>query len=169
MPGGSKPNRNPVSFLLNQGIAAEEAEVVDAPAFSLTKVLASAAVVVTPIATALVAQLTKVTFTAETFVALAIGLLGFLAITASADVLARALATAAEKNAQAAVAGLAQLITFEEPLDATRIQRGEGRAAEDPPVEVLASAYAGEPYFLIKENSSLKWEPASGINIKKRK
>jgi hypothetical protein len=161
-------DRNPVSFLLNQGTEATQAEVVEAPAFSLTKVLASAAIVVTPIATALVAQLKDVTFTAGNFVALAIGVLGFLAITASADVLARALATSAEKTAQAAVAGLAQLITFEEPLDAMRIQSGEGRAAEDAPVEVLASAYAGEPYFLTKKDATLTWEPASTINIKKR-
>lgn len=131
--------------------------------------LASAAIVVTPIATALVAQLKDVSFTAGTFVALALGVLGFLAITASADVLARAVATSAEKTAQASVAGLAQLIPFEEPLNGTLIKSGAGRAAQDAAVEVLASAYAGEPYFLTKENGTLKWEPASVISIKKPK
>ena len=88
-------------FFLNSGKEAQEKEVVDAPAFSLTKVLAAAAVIVPPLATLLVEQLEDVDLRAANYVALAIGVLGFLAITAAADVLARSLATAAEKNAEA--------------------------------------------------------------------
>src|SRR5215203_4720308 len=101
---------NPVSFLLNQGSDAKENQVVEAPAFSLTKVLSSGAVILTPIAAAVVSSLDSVDFSASNYVALAVGLLGFLAITAAADVLARAVATSAEKNAQAAAAAIGQMV-----------------------------------------------------------
>jgi hypothetical protein len=66
-------NTNPVSFLLNQSPAAQDAQVVQAPAFSLTKVLASAAIIITPIATIIVDQVKTVKLSAGNYVALANG------------------------------------------------------------------------------------------------
>lgn len=150
----------PVQFLLNKGSEAEAKQVVEAPAFSLTKVLSAGSVIIAPIAAAIVDWLKDGDLKPNHYVALAIALLGFLAITAAADVLARALATAAEKNAQASAASIGQFIQFESPLDAHRVTSGE-----DPKVTVLAAANAGEPYLLVKEGDSIKWRPASGITI----
>src|SRR4051812_47660970 len=94
--------RGPLQFLLNTGADADK-QVVEAPAFSLTKVLGAGAVIITPIATIIVDKVQKQTdFKAQHYVALALGLLGFLAITAAADVLARSIVTASKKNAEAA-------------------------------------------------------------------
>jgi hypothetical protein len=161
------PMAGPVEFLLNQGDEAQAKEVVEAPAFSLTKVLAAGAVVVAPIATLLVEQLQNVDLRAQHYVALAIGVLGFLAITAAADVLARSLAAAAQRNAEAAqntahasTAGIGQFIQFQDPLAA---HQGTGTARSS--VEVLAVAHAGEPYFLVKKGDSINWRPGSDITI----
>lgn len=77
------------------------AGAVDLPAFSITKVLASVSTVVTVIATVVTGALDDKGFNLEPghVIALALGLLAFLAIASSADVLARSIAT----NKQAAV------------------------------------------------------------------
>lgn len=151
---------SPLKFLLNQGSEGEAKDVVEAPAFSLTKVLSAGAVIIAPIAALIVDSLKDKDLKPSHYVALAIALLGFLAITAAADVLARALATAAERNAQASAARIGQFIQFQSPLDAHRVTSGEDRK-----VTVLAAATAGEPYFLVKEGDSINWRPASGITI----
>jgi hypothetical protein len=157
----------PVAFLLNQGAEAERKEIVDAPAFSLTKVLGASAVIIAPIAALLVEELEAADLRAQHYVALAIGVLGFLAITASADVLARSMATGAEKKAEAvgntalaSAAGLSRFVRFQEPLAAHHVTG----AARDP-VQVLAVAQADKPYFLVKKDDSLKWRPESDITI----
>ena len=66
---------------------------VEAPAFSLTKVLATGSIVITGIATALTKVIDENAISTEQIVALGIGLLGFLAITASADVIGRSIAS----------------------------------------------------------------------------
>jgi hypothetical protein len=161
---------NPVSFLLNQGEDAQSSAVVEAPAFSLTKVLSAGAIIITPLATVLVDQIKDLNFSAGNYVVLTVGLLGFLAITASADVLGRSLATSAEKNAlaaeksaQVAVASLGQFIPFPS-LNAVRILKSDTK--EDPDVEILGAAQAHEPFFLVKEGDSIKWEPAKEIKIR---
>ncbi len=152
---------NPIGFLLNQSGDAKQAQVVDAPAFSLTKVLASAAIIVTPIATILVDQLSKLNLTAQQYVVLAVGLLGFLAVTASADVLGRSLATGAEKNGQAARAAAGEVVPFRKAIDGRRI---DGR--EDPAVKIVASAFAGgKPQFLVREGDALNWVDADDVTI----
>ena len=115
--------QSPAEFFLNQGTNSEK-QVVEAPAFSLTKVLGAGAVIITPLATVLVEQLkNKDNFKAGDYVVLAIGLLGFLAITAAADVLSRGFVTAAKKEAEAAkhggvqaTASMAHLVPFETPI-----------------------------------------------------
>jgi hypothetical protein len=151
-------NLNPVSFLLNQG--AEQKQVVSAPAFSLTKVLAAAAVIVTPIATALVNQAKSVTLSAGNYVVLAAAVLAFLALASSADVLARSIATSATTRASAATASTAQMVAFATPLDGHRITDGA-----DPAIKVLATAQIGEPVFLVKEGDAMTWLPTSKITV----
>lgn len=161
-------NRDPISFLLNQSEEAEADEVVEAPAFSLTKVLTTGVGIVAPI-TAGVADWIKQGegLTSEHWVALAIGLLGFLAIIASADVIGRSLATAAEKNAQAAAAGMSQFAAFQDPISARRILGSD--TEPDPDVVLLAVAQADGAHYLVKEGESIKWLPASGIEIGDKK
>jgi hypothetical protein len=151
---------SPVSFLLNRGQDAQDNAVVEAPAFSLTKVLSTLAVIATPLATLLVTKINDLDFSAGNYVVLIVAVLGFLAIAASADVLGRSIATSAEKNAQAAVASLGQFTPFP-PLRALRISTS-GTAAD---IEVLGAAQAHEPFFLVKEGDSTKWEPAAKIKI----
>jgi hypothetical protein len=170
---------NPVDFMLNTGANADK-QVVEAPAFSLTKVLGAGAVIITPIATVIIDAVQKQTnFKANHYVALAIGLLGFLAITAAADVLARAIgaaakskATAAEKNVDAALeasaaarvraaASAARLVPFDTPILAQLVQPGA-----DEPVKVLAAASADDPYLLVKrEDDTIEWVLATKIKV----
>jgi hypothetical protein len=119
---------NPVDFLLNKETDPAELakQAVEAPAFSLTKVLGTAALIVAPVATVIVEALGTIELDAQHYVALAIGLFGFLAVAAAADVVARSVVTAAETNAtaaeanrkaakntaRAAVLGLARFIPF---------------------------------------------------------
>ena len=63
------------NFLLNKGDGATEAQVVDAPAFSLTeRRRRPGAVIIAPIATFVVSQLDKEALTPWNYVALALGL-----------------------------------------------------------------------------------------------
>lgn len=159
-------NTNPVSFLLNQD--AEEEQVVEAPAFSLTKVLTTGFGIVAPISAGIGDWLKEGEgLTNANWVALSIAILGFLALITAADVLARSLATAAEKNAQAAVAAMSQFAPFKDPIGATRILDSDDKP--DPEVELLAVAQADGAHFLVKEGDSLKWLPASKIAIGAKK
>ncbi len=164
---------NPLEFLSNRGENAKTNQVVEAPAFNLTKVLGAGAIIITPIATLLVEALKKHdNFKAQHYVALAIGLLGFLAITAAADMLARSIAVAAKQNAEAAqrgldtarvraVASMARLVPFDTPIAAHRV-----RAGADEPVKVLAAASADDPYLLVQgEDEKIAWVLADTITI----
>jgi hypothetical protein len=147
-------------FFLNKGEHAEN-QVVEAPAFSITKVLSAAAIVVTPIATVIVDKIGDLSLTPANYVALALGVLGFLAITTAADVLARAMATAADSRMKFAQATLARLIPFAAPLDGHEIAEGA-----DPSIKILAAAQGDAPYFLVKkEDDSVKWLPESSVRI----
>jgi hypothetical protein len=162
----------PLDFFLNQGEEAEQKQVVEAPAFSLTKVLASGAVIITPLATLLVDKLDKADFRPAHYVALALGLLGFLAIASAADVLARAIGTAAVKKAEAATAGQAQaaanaarLVPFDTPVTALWSLPGP-----DQQVKVLAAASAGDPYLLVQgDDDKLTWVLAKDVRVGKAK
>jgi len=157
-------------FFLNQGENSEK-QVVEAPAFSLTKVLTAGAVIVTPIATIVVEQVEKhENFRAHHYVALAIGLLGFLAIASAADVLARALVTGADKKAEAAnatrlqaAAGAAHLVPFDTPVPSHHDKVGR-----DAPVKVLAAASGDEPYLLIQDkDGKITWVLAKEVKVGK--
>jgi hypothetical protein len=156
---------NVVDFLLNKGTKAGE---TDARAFSLTKVLSSGAIVVGPLATLLVDKISNIDFSPGQIVALAIGLLGFLAFTASADVLGRSYAAATKLSSdsaatelRAAQAAHGQLVPFPSPVQGRMIAPGA-----DPPVKILASAFGDQAYFLVRsEAGDLSWVPAPQVTF----
>jgi len=119
---------NPFSFFTN---STAQDTIVQAPAYSITKVLTTAAAVLVPLGTVVVAGFTKLSFSSWQIVSLAIGLLLLLAILASADVLGRSYAAAAKQKAQAApsagdasakgqsaqtLAAIGQILLFKEPV-----------------------------------------------------
>jgi hypothetical protein len=92
---------NPFSFFTNSQDP-NGTQLVQAPAYSITKVLTTAAIVLVPIGTVVVDGLTKLSFTSWQVVTLALGVMLFGAILGSADVLSRSRAAAAKLNAQSA-------------------------------------------------------------------
>ncbi|MEA2703620.1 MAG: hypothetical protein QOD63_1565, partial [Actinomycetota bacterium] len=96
-------------------------------------------------------------------VALIVGLLGFVAILASADVLARAIAAGAQgrSDAMAQLRDTENLIPFSTPLRATLQRNGT-----DPEVTVLAATGGSCAYYLIKnDDDSLVWTPAEKVRV----
>jgi hypothetical protein len=81
---------NLVNFMLNRDSADT---AVSAPAYSLTKVLAAGASVVTPLAALLVTKVGSVAFSSTEIVALIVAVLAFLAVVSTADVVSRSLAS----------------------------------------------------------------------------
>lgn len=153
-----KPQKNPVKFLLNQPEDQDELakQAVEAPAFSLTKVLSTAALIVTPIAAYLVDWLSDINLTEQHFVALAIGLFGFLAVAAAADVLARSIVTAAETKADAR----ADFIRFEEPIPAR--ERIDDRGGHRD-VQVLGIRARPKPRYMVTNDDGITWKHPSKI------
>ena len=142
-------------FFLNKGT--EEDAVVAAPAFSITKVMA----VVAPLVTALVAFATSaledINFSSSQITTLLVSLIAFLAITGAADVVTRGLATSAEK----AAAGRARWVRFDTPLLAKLELDGPDEA-----VEVLDASDASPPEFLcVRKDKKLSWEPAAKVTF----
>lgn len=141
-------------LFLNEG---QEGAVVEAPAFSITKVMAVVAPLVTALVTWATSQLESVAFTGGQITTIIVSLVGFLAITGAADVIARGLATSAEK----AATGRGRWIRFEKPLGATLDMQGP-----DEKVSVLAASDAQPPEFLcVREDQSLSWEPAAKVKF----
>ncbi|MGZ4725930.1 MAG: hypothetical protein ACXV8L_17140, partial [Ilumatobacteraceae bacterium] len=83
----------------------DPAAPVDSNAFSLTKVLGTGALILTPLTTVILNALDKNNFTATHYVVLTVAVLGFLAIASAADVLARGIAGGAKSFADASQAG----------------------------------------------------------------
>jgi hypothetical protein len=136
----------PLDFLLNT--STDGSEPVGAPAFSLTKVLATAAVVLTPLTTVLVNFVSSADVTEWQIVVLIVAVLAFLAVTASADVLARARAAAGTRTEWP------QYSEFAPALPATLVKDGR-----DARVEVVAARQHGsEAQFLVHEaGQRLRW------------
>ena len=140
-------------LFLNQGT--EDKQVVEAPAFSLTKVMAVVAPLVTAVVTSVTAALKNVSFSGGQITTLIVSLIAFLAITASADVIARGLATSAQTTA----AGRARWVRFDKPLNAQLELQGPDEA-----VAILAASDASPPeYLCVRADQSLSWEPSSKI------
>jgi hypothetical protein len=144
-------------FFLNDSADSKEAAVVEAPAFSLTKVMSVVAPLITAVVALLTTLTTKVTFSSGEVVTLIVALIAFLAITASADVLARGIATSAAKSAS----GRLRMVQFTKPLPAMLSLSGP-----DEKVSVVAASDASPPeYLCVRADSSVTWEPASTITF----
>jgi hypothetical protein len=142
-------------LFLNEG--QEEKTVVEAPAFSITKVMAVVAPLVTALVTWATSQLESVQFTGGQVAAIIASLIGFLAITGAADVIARGLATSADK----AATGRGRWIRFHTPLRATL-----ALPEEDEEVTVLAASDAEPPEFLcVRKDKTLSWEPGKKVKF----
>jgi len=142
-------------LFLNTG--QEDKTVVEAPAFSITKVMAVAAPLVTALVTWATSQLESVAFTSGQITAIMVSLVGFLAITGAADVIARGLATSAEKEAT----GRGKWVRFDKPLTGTL-----DMPKTDEKISVLAASDAQPPEFLcVREDQTLSWEPAAKVKF----
>lgn len=149
-------------FFLNTG--KEEETVVQAPAFSITKIIA----VLAPLITLLVTQATEwiknLSFTATHATALIVALVALLAVITSADVIARGIATSAERTAT----GRGKWIRFESPLKgmlALPVSQ-TNPTGKDENISVLAASDAQPPeYLCLREDGSLSWESAAIVTI----
>lgn len=137
---------------------------VATPAFSLTKVLGAGAVIITPLATILVNAINKNDFQPIHYVMLAIALLGFLAITSAADVLARGIASGAQSYADAsgALADTSNMIKFDEPLEASYVKENAHKATD---ITVLAALGGNAPHYLVQEGDVIKWMPVAEVKV----
>ena len=136
-----------IEFFLNTKEKAKQD--VEAPAFSITKVLTASAIVLAPIATLVVDATTKVNLSEGQFVTLALGLLAFLAVIASVDVIARAHVTAVKE------AHVGHVLPFDKVMPGHR-----GKAD----VSVIAEIDAGDR-FLVMEDQKLSIVPRSKLTI----
>ena len=150
----------PLKFLLNQTAAAKEGQTVEAPAFSLTKVMAVVAPLLTAVTALATSAIKDVSFGAGQITTLIVALIAFLAITASAAVLARGIATSADKQAN----GRLRMITFAPPLSGQL-----AKAGADEDVQVLAASDAQPPEFLcLLADQSVAWHPSSTVRLLKK-
>jgi hypothetical protein len=143
------------NFFLNKGTQNQDAAVVDAPAFSLTKVMAVVAPVVTALAALATSQIKNVNFSESQVTVLIVSLVAFLAVTSSADVLARGIATSAEKTASART----RLLRFDKPLTAHLEVKGGSET-----VTILAASDAIPPeYLCVRVNQTIEWQKATKL------
>ncbi len=153
---------NPVDFLLNRDGA--DKQVVEAPAFSLTKVLAIAAPVVTVVAGFIADKWDQVSVDMEAvhFTALTIAVLAFVAIGAAADVLARSIAVKSESLTRMR-SERSNLYRFPAPIKAEL--RTNGADSEDHrDVDVVAMSDAVPLQFLVLGgDGTVSWEDAEKI------
>jgi hypothetical protein len=143
----------PVKFLLNQTASTKDNQAVEAPAFSLTKVMAVVAPLLTAVTALATSAIKNVSFSSAQITTMIAALIAFLAVTASADVLARGIATSADKQAN----GRLRMMRFSTPL--------KGQLAKSD-VHVLAASDAEPPEFLcLRADESLSWHPASKVRL----
>ena len=153
-----------VSFLLNTSPESKEGQVVEAPAFSLTKVMIVLAPLVTTAVTFVSDKFGNVDFSSGEVTAMAISLIALLALTSSADVLARGIATSAAKSAEGAKAA-AEARTQVIPLDPT-VEGQLVKDGPDEPVTVVALSNSSPPEFLLLHaDKTLSWHPVSKVTL----
>lgn len=159
----SKPVLNPVDFLLNRSDKDKKTQVVEAPAFSLTKVLTVATPVITAVAALLARQVEDVKFSAGNITVMIIGVIGLVTIAGSADMIARSLATkAAPAPAETPAAGEpAQIVRLATPVKAIKARPGK-----DENVTAAALSVENPPRFLcLHADSSLTWEKEEDLTL----
>jgi hypothetical protein len=154
-------NPNPVAFLLNRDHADT---AVSAPAFSITKVLATGAGILTPLAGLLAARLGSLDFTAAEVVALTVALLGFLAIVTTADVISRSLVTTRSTPTAAPLppdgTEKADGVLFEFQPVRKGILHVDG---PDPDVQILAGR--GPQLLVAEQGKQLTWVPQEQVTF----
>jgi hypothetical protein len=149
--GETMPQTNPVKLLLNQESSTDKA--VDSPAFSLTKVMATAALVLTPVTTYLVKKIGDVNFSSWQVVVLIAAVLAFLAVTAAADVLARSLATFGTSSQS--------FVPIDPGWTAKHL-----KTDEDVMVTVIAARRIGDGgEFLIVEDDKMSWVRRTELKV----
>lgn len=136
-----------LELLTNKGA---ENVVVDAPAFSLTKVMATVVPLLAVIVTAATDRFANDGFTAGHVAMMAVSVVGFLAVVTAADVLARAWATAAQSRSPVTVVGAG--------IPATVIKDGV-----DPKVQVVA--ISGGRFLCVQSDGRTTWEVADGVRL----
>ncbi|RNL63198.1 hypothetical protein EFK50_15990 [Nocardioides marmoriginsengisoli] len=158
------PASKVVDFFLNTSKESKEGQVVEAPAFSLTKVMIVLAPLVTTIVTLVTDKVGKTDFSSGEVTAMIVALLALLALTSAADVLARGIATSAEKSAAGAKAA-AEARTQVIPLNPTVA----GQLVKDGPdedVKIVAMSNASPPEFLVlRADDTLSWHPVSSVTL----
>lgn len=154
---------NPIKFLLNRD---NTDAAVAAPAYSITKVLATGASIVTPLVALLAAKLGSISFSSAEVVVLTVALLGFLAIVAAADVISRG---AAVGNADqihtapqpaAAEGAVADGVLFEFLPVRKGVLHQDG---PDPDVQVLAGR--GQLLLVAEQGKPLAWVPQQHVTF----
>lgn len=134
--------KNPLNWLLNRELPGA---AVSAPAFSLTKVMSTTALVLTPLTTVLVKAFTKITFSSGEVVALTVGVLGLLALTSAADVIARSVATLGSTHQQ---------VSSIDPISAQYVH---GRAEDPVSIVAVRGSGDGVSFLTIDAASKLRW------------
>jgi hypothetical protein len=141
---------NPIAFLLNRNTT--DSQDVQAPAFSLTKVMALVVPVMTLLCGYIAHWIKDTTFSSGQVAALIIAVVAFLAITSSADVIARS-------RASAASASSAGVVLLPHPASGTVVQPGADQA-----VTVLALRIDGPTRFwCLAPDGSTSWESADDV------
>jgi hypothetical protein len=138
------------SFFANKGAEAEEGAVIEAPAFSITKVMAAVAPLLTAGTTWAVSTLGDTKFNSGQISAIIIALIGFLAVTGAADVLARAVATAAEKRST-----VGRMVPLEKPIEATIDRAGR---------DEIVSIYAVSDFLVLRDGDKFTIESAKSVH-----
>jgi hypothetical protein len=163
---------NPIGFLLNRTSATENEGVVSAPAFSLTKVMAIVAPLITALVSTVLSRLDGVNWTTTEYVWMIVSLVAFLAVTSSTDVLARAIAASAKSRAAATTKAAetraearGRIIRFSDPLPAF-LPPTEGNNVR---VRVIAASNAQSPEFLcVHDDNTMTWEPDVDVTFRQQ-
>lgn len=146
----------PIKFLLNQTADTKE-QVVEAPAFSITKVMQVVAPLLTGVVALATSALETVEFSSTQITALIVALIAFLAITSAADVIARGIATAADKRSS----GRHRMLRFVAPLSARLTLPGK-----DEDVTVLCASDAEPPeYLCLRADKTITWHSQGDITF----
>lgn len=152
----------PIDFFTNGDAKAKEGSVVQAQAFSLTKVMAVLAPLVTGVAAWATSRLEDVTFTSAQVTTLIVALIAFLALTASADVIARGVAAASQVQADAR----AHIVEFSPPLTGKADVDGAQHRTD---VRIVGASNAADPEFLCVYTEDDKpraaWVKATSVHV----
>lgn len=152
---------NLINFLLNRD---SSDTAVSAPAYSITKILATSASVVTPLAALLVTQLGSVTFSSTEIVALIVAVLAFLAVVSTADVLSRSLAAIKAGPGSHVLPVAPQAKSDGVLFEFVPVRKGIlHRDGPDPDVQILAGR--GQQLLIAEPGKPLAWVPQEQVTF----